>query len=245
MTADVITFDTVSETAKLTNGQGASDEGVQRGLVHFSASDLHTDPDGVAHGSKPYVTTCENPRGGYHITGNEMEVYPGDRIVIHKATLWLGAAAVFFLPLLIIPLRTVGNERARTHWFPEVGYNSYEGAWIKIQIPFGKDQYYYGYYIVNYYTKEGLGLGYVGFYSSKRGRRSVSVNLYTINSQLAGERADECVDYRAGKLLAAFARQRAVLSTSQTTDRWSAFRQTKASPPPSFTKRRRRRRTTA
>ena len=188
LTADVITFDTVSETAKLTNGQGASDEGVQRGLVHFSASDLHTDPDGVAHGSKPYVTTCENPRGGYHITGNEMEVYPGDRIVIHKATLWLGAAAVFFLPLLIIPLRTVGNERARTHWFPEVGYNSYEVAWIKIQIPFGKDQYYYGYYIVNYYTKEGLGLGYVGFYSSKRGRRSVSVNLYTINSQLAGER---------------------------------------------------------
>ena len=88
--------------------QGASDEGVQRGLVHFSATDLHTDPDGVAHGSKPYVTTCENPRGGYHITGNEMEVYPGDRIVIHKATLWLGAAAVFFLPLLIIPLRTVG-----------------------------------------------------------------------------------------------------------------------------------------
>ena len=36
LTADVITFDTVSETAKLTNGQGASDEGVQRGLVHFS-----------------------------------------------------------------------------------------------------------------------------------------------------------------------------------------------------------------
>ncbi len=188
LTADVIVFDTVSETAKLTNGNGSSDEGVERGLIHFSASDLHTDPDGVAHGLNPYVTTCENPRGGYHVTGKDMEVYPGDKIVISKAVLWLGAAAVFYLPLLVIPLRSVENQRGRTHWFPEVGYNSYQGAWIKIQVPFGKDQYYYGYYVVNYYTKEGLGLGYVGFYASRKGKRSVSVDLYTINDQLAGGR---------------------------------------------------------
>jgi hypothetical protein len=188
LTGDVITFDTVAETAKLTNGNGASDEGVQRGLIHFSAADLHTEPDGTAHGRNPYVTTCENPRGGYHITGKDMEVYPGDKIVISKAVLWLGAAAVFYLPLLVIPLRSVENQRGRAHWFPEVGYNSYQGAYIKIQIPFGKDQYYYGYYIVNYYTKEGLGLGYVGFYASHKGRRSVSVNLYTINDRLAGGR---------------------------------------------------------
>ena len=186
--ADVIVFDTIAQTAKLENGKGASDEGVQRGLVHFAATDLHTDPDGTAHGSDPYITTCENPRGGYHITGKTMDVVPGDKIVVHKAVLWLGAAAVFYLPLLIIPLRSVENGPGRTHWFPEVGYDSYEGAWIKIQVPFGKDRYYYGYYIVNYFTKEGLGLGYVGFYSSKRGRRSVSVSLYTINDRLQGGR---------------------------------------------------------
>jgi len=188
LTGDMITFDTVAQTAKLLNGKGASDEGVERGLVHFSASDLHTDPDGTAHGLKPYVTTCENPRGGYHITGKDMDVYPGDKIVIHNAVLWLGLAAVFYLPLLIIPLRSVENQRPRARWFPEVGYDSYEGAWIKIQIPFGKDQYYYGYYIVNYFTKLGLGLGYVGFYASKKGRRSVSVNVYTINNQGGGGR---------------------------------------------------------
>lgn len=186
LTADIILFDTIEQTAKLLHGKGASDEGVQRGLVHFEAADLHTNPDGTAHGDNPYVTTCENPRGGYHITGKNMDVYPGDKIVIHKAVLWLGAAAVFYLPLLIIPLRSIEGQRGRAHWFPEVGYDSYEGAWIKIQIPFGKDQYYYGYYIVNYFTKEGLGLGYVGFYSSKKGRRSVSVNVYTINNRLQG-----------------------------------------------------------
>ncbi len=188
LTGDMITFDTVAETAKLLNGKGASDEGVQRGLVHFSAADLHTNPDGTAHGLNPYVTTCENPRGGYHITGKDMDVYPGDKIVIHKAVLWLGLAAIFYLPLLIIPLRSVENQRARARWFPEVGYDSYEGAWIKLQIPFGKDQFYYGYYIVNYFTKLGLGLGYVGFYASKKGRRSVSINVYTINNQGGGGR---------------------------------------------------------
>ncbi len=186
--ADVIVFDTVAQTAKLENGKGASDEGVQRGLIHFSAADLHTDPNGIAHGLDPYVTTCENPRGGYHITGKDMDVYPGDKIVIHKAVLWLGAAAVFYLPLLVIPLRSLENQRGRARLFPEVGYDSYEGAWIKMQIPFGKDQYYYGYYIINYYTKEGLGLGYVGFFASKRGRRSVSINVYTINNRVAGGR---------------------------------------------------------
>ncbi|MBV8530427.1 MAG: hypothetical protein JO104_03845, partial [Candidatus Eremiobacteraeota bacterium] len=186
LAADVITFDTVAQTAKLTNGKGASDEGVEHGLIHFSAADLHTDPDGTAHGLNPYVTTCENPRGGYHITGKSMEVYPGDKIVIDKAVLWLGAAAVFYLPLLVIPLRSVENQRGRAHLFPEVGYNSYEGAWIKMQIPFGKDQYYYGYYIVNYFTKEGLGLGYVGFYAARNGRRSVSINVYTLNNRQAG-----------------------------------------------------------
>ncbi len=181
LAADVITFDTVAQTAKLENGKGASDEGVQRGLIHFSATDLHTNPDGTAHGADPYITTCENPRGGYHITGKDMDVYPGDKIVVHKAVLWLGAMAVFYLPLLVIPLRSLENQRGHARWFPEVGYDSYEGAWIKLQIPFGKDQYYYGYYIVNYFTKLGLGLGYVGFYSAKSGRRSVSVNIYTIN----------------------------------------------------------------
>lgn len=186
--ADTIIFDTIEQTAKLVNGKGASDEGLERGLVHFAANDLYTNPDGTAHGDKPYVTTCENPRGGYHITGKNMDVYPGDKIVIHNAVLWLGAAAIFYLPLLIIPLRNVSSNPGHARWFPEVGYDSYEGAWIKIQIPFGKDQYYYGYYIVNYFTMEGLGLGYVGFYSSKRGRRSVSVNLYTINNRQQGGR---------------------------------------------------------
>ncbi len=180
---DQIIFDTIDQTAKIVNGKGTSAQGLERGLVHFQAKDLHTDPDGVGHGLAPYLTTCENPRGGYHMTGKNMEVYPGDKIVIYKAILWLGAAAVFFLPKVVIPLRSVENDSQRPKYFPDVGYDQYEGYWIKTRFTFGKDQYYYGYYRLNYFTKVGLGIGYVGFYQKKNGRRSASADVYGIHDR--------------------------------------------------------------
>lgn len=178
-----ITFDTIDQTAKLTNGRGTSAQGVERGLVHFKAKDLHTDAEGVGHGLAPSVSTCENPRGGYHITGRNMDVYPGDKIVIYRAILWLGAAAVFFLPKVVIPLRTVENDAQRPKYFPDVGYDQYEGYWIKTRITFGKNRYYYGYYTVNYFSKVGLGLGYTAYYQSPKNKRSASLTFYTIKDK--------------------------------------------------------------
>lgn len=178
-----ITFDTIDQTAKITSGAGTSSEGVHHGLVHFFAKNLHTDPNGDAHGLAPNVSTCENERSGYHITGRNMDVFPGDKIVIYRAILWLGAAAIFFLPKVVIPLRSVQDQRQKPHYFPVVGYDQYEGFWVKTQLAFGKDQYYYGYYRVDYFTKVGLGLGYVGFYEKKNGRRSLSINAYGIHDR--------------------------------------------------------------
>ncbi len=183
LNADEIYFDTIDQTARLVNGNGESAQGVERGLVHYTAQDLHTDSNGIGHGQHPYVTTCEHPRGGYHITGKTMDIIPGDRIVIYQAILWLGAAAVFFLPKVIIPLRQVSDESSRQQYFPNIGYDQYEGYWIQTKYAFGKDRYYYGYYELNYYTKVGLGLGYVAFFQRKNGRRSGNINFYTIHDR--------------------------------------------------------------
>jgi hypothetical protein len=180
LAGDEIVFDTIDQTAKLVNGNGTSAQGLERGLVHFKSKDLHTDADGVGHGLAPNVTTCENARSGYHITGRNMDVFPGDKIVIYRAILWLGAAAVFLLPKVVIPLRSVEDQRQQVKYFPDLGYDQYEGYWIKMRISFGRDQYYYGYYRINYFTKVGLGLGYVGFYQRRDGRRSASLDAYGI-----------------------------------------------------------------
>ena len=114
LNADKISFDTIDQTAILTNGRGTSSEGVERrpralqrkGSAHRCRRALGT-------ALAPSVTTCEHQRGGYHITGRNMDVYPGDKIVIYNAILWLGAAAVFFLPKVVIPLRTIDNPNQR------------------------------------------------------------------------------------------------------------------------------------
>ena len=181
---DRITFDTVAQKAALYKGRGESSEGVERGLVYFGASDLHTDQHGVSHGNLATATTCENPRGGYHITGKTIDVYPGDRIVISKAILWLGAAAMFFLPRVVIPLRTVSDERQRPQFFPEIGYNSVQGYYVRSRLSFGKDQYYYGYYTLEFYSKQGVTVGYNGTINKKNGKRSTNIVFQRVESRL-------------------------------------------------------------
>lgn len=173
--ADRVDFDTLAEHAELINGRGESSQGVERGLVYFSAKNLSSDAHGVAHGDYANVTTCERPRAGYHLTGRTLDVIPGDRLTITKAVLWLGAAAIFYLPKVVIPLRRIDDERQRPTFFPELGYNSTQGFYVKAKIGFGKDQFYYGYYSVEYYTKQGTLFGYTGYIAKKNGRRQASI----------------------------------------------------------------------
>lgn len=182
--ADRITFDLVSQKAALYKGRGESSQGVERGLVYFGAQDLRTDQHGVAHGNFATVTTCDRPRAGYHITGRTIDVIPGDKIVITKAVLFLGAIAVFFLPRVVIPLRTVSDERQRPQFFPDIGYNSVQGYYIRARLSFGHDQYYYGYYTVEFYTKQGTTLGYNGTITNKKGRRTTNIAVQRVDSHL-------------------------------------------------------------
>jgi hypothetical protein len=184
--ADRITFDTVAEKAQLYNGRGESSQGVETGLVYFSAKDLRSDEHGVSHGDYASVTTCARPRAGYHLTGRTIDVIPGDRIVITKAILWLGAAAVFWLPRVVIPLRSVSDERRRPQFFPELGYNQFQGFYVRARVGFGKDQYYYGYYTIEFYTKQGTTLGYDGTISPRSGKRTTNLNVQRIENRLQG-----------------------------------------------------------
>ena len=183
--ADKITFDTIAQKATLENGRGESSQGVERGLVYYGAHDFVADQHGVSHGNNATMTTCERPRAGYHVTGKTIDVYPGDKIVITRAILWLGGAAVFLIPKLVIPLRTVNDERQKPQFFPEVGYNSYQGYYVKARLSFGFTQYYYGYYTVEFYTKQGLTLGYNGQINKKNGRRQTGINFMRVQDRIA------------------------------------------------------------
>lgn len=175
--AKSITFNTIADQATLVGGRGESTQGVQRGMVYYSASKMQSHSNGVTHGKAVLVTTCERVRAGYHLTGKSFELYPGDKLVIYKVLVYLGAAAIFFLPRVVIPLRRVNDER-RPQFFPEVGYNSYQGYYIRTRIGFGTTAYYYGDYRLEFYSREGLGIGYDGTINKRNGKRQTRISFF-------------------------------------------------------------------
>ncbi len=186
--ADEISFDTNTRKATLINGAGESVEGVATGKLHFSAQSLTTNTAGVAHGEHASFTTCENPHGGYHIEARTIDVTPGDKLVAHKAVVFLGPTAIFYVPVLVIPLKSVDDPRRQASFIPIIGYDQLEGFYIKVRIGFGTTNTYYGYYRVEYYTKRGLGLGYTAVVGSRDGRRYLTIDSYTIDDRIADAR---------------------------------------------------------
>jgi len=186
--AERIDFDTQTKRATLIGGSGETVEGVQQGKLYFSAQRLTTNEYGVAHGERASFTTCAHPHAGYHIEARSIDVMPGDRLIARKAVIFLGPTAVFYIPTLVIPLREYADERRQATFLPVIGYDQVDGFFIKARIGFAPSPTYYGYYRVEYFTKRGLGLGYVAFAGSKTGRRYVTVDAYTINDRIQGGR---------------------------------------------------------
>ncbi len=182
--ADQIVFDLHTRRATLLNGRGESIEGVAQGKLHFAAEELTTRADGVAHGEHANFTTCENPHAGYHVEARTIDVTPGDKLVARKAVVFLGPLAIFYLPLLVIPLRGVDDPRRQASFLPLVGYDDTEGAWIKLRIGFAPSSTYYGYYRVEYFTKRGLGLGYDAYIGAKDAHRYTTIDAYTIDDHV-------------------------------------------------------------
>jgi len=186
--ADRISFDTLTRRAILYDGQGESIEGVQHGKLHFIAQQLTTRSNGTTHGDHASFTTCENQHAGYHVEAREIDVIPGDKLIARKAVVYLGPTAIFYLPLLVIPLLEVSDPRRQASFLPLVGYDSVEGFWIKARIGFGTTNTYYGYYRVEYYTRRGLGLGYTAYIGAKDAHRYTTIDAYTIDDRIQDAR---------------------------------------------------------
>jgi lipopolysaccharide export system protein LptA len=73
-------------------------------------------------------TTCDPDQPAYRITATQIEVIPGERLVAHRASLWLGSVRLFTLPQMTVSLRS-GEATARS--FPTAGYSPGDGLWVE------------------------------------------------------------------------------------------------------------------
>ncbi len=189
--ADSVRFDTTTQKATLVRGRGESTQGVEQGKLHFSGSTMTTDRSGVTHVERANITTCENPRGGYHIESKTLDVYPGNKAVARSNVLYLGALAILYLPIVVISLaRDEFGSRRQPGFLPIVGYSQSEGFYVKARIGFSPSDYYYGYYRIEEYTKIGLGLGYVATLRRKDGRRQTDINFFRMKNKVDGSNSN-------------------------------------------------------
>jgi hypothetical protein len=187
LTADSVRFDTLTQHSELINGRGVTTQGVDHGKLHFNAQHMETRPDGFTHGTRASLTTCENPHGGYHLESKTLDITPGDKAIARSVTVFLGPLAIFFIPLLIIPLKRDQIPGVRkTGFIPLIGYSAAEGFYVKARIGFGTSNQYYGYYRVEYYTNIGYGLGYVASFRRKDGKRSIDVDVFRLHNKVDG-----------------------------------------------------------
>ncbi|MDI3281320.1 MAG: LptF/LptG family permease, partial [Bacillota bacterium] len=100
------------------------------------------------------ATTCDQPEPHYHIEGERIEYYPGDKVVIRPATYYEGRVALFTLPVLVIYL---GEEDRR--FYPTVGYNERDGFFILTAYHFLVEPKVTGILLADWFQKRGMAGG--------------------------------------------------------------------------------------
>ena len=185
-TAQSLDYDTADGRVTMNdvNGQSSSlyaqGEAIQ-GYVYYKAKRATSYPDGHTILENGWITTCDLSHVAYHLTGREIEVRPGDRIIAHGSALYLGKYLVAALGVLVIPLSR-GSAQHPTAIAPRVGYNSTFGWFVKTYINFYRNPYFYGTYHLDYYQKVGIGLGADLYMFRQDGRGQATISLYNLRS---------------------------------------------------------------
>lgn len=106
---------------------------------------------------KATLTTCDLPlkKQHYFITGNVINIYPGDRMEIRKARFYYKNKEILGRELLVLQL----HPRRRPNFVPQPGYNTQYGAYIKENFSFALGPQTYGRIFADLYQKNGIGKG--------------------------------------------------------------------------------------
>jgi len=195
-TAATLDYDTNTGRVSMTDVMGQSaqlySQGQQiQGYLYYRAQQVTTYPDGHTLLHNGWVTTCDLNHVAYHITGRDIEIRPGDRLIARHSDLFLGKYLVAALGVVVIPLSREAGQQPSTI-APRVGYNSTFGFFVKTFINFYRNPYFYGTYHIDYYQKVGVGVGADLYMYRQDGRGQVQMSFYNVRSnaqqvQLTGQ----------------------------------------------------------
>jgi len=103
-----------------------------QGALRVSGEKGTAEP-GVIRFFQTQATTCDREHSDYKIAAREIDLYPGQRIVARKVSLWLGGVRLLTVPKLSISLSR--SPGARRSLLPRVGADSRDGLFLGYGLP--------------------------------------------------------------------------------------------------------------
>jgi hypothetical protein len=102
-------------------------------------------------------TTCDLVHPHYFFRARSVDIYPGDKMIVRRATLYVLGHRLFTLPTLVFPLREHAVRRYPIT--PEVGQNQEEGYYVKSAYQYALKGGDLGLLKLDLLQKRGVGTG--------------------------------------------------------------------------------------
>lgn len=173
-------YDVAGQRGWLDDGEAVYRQDEWGDPVFLFGKSIYRDPERiVVTGAR--LTTCTVDQPPYHFAANQIEVFPGDRIVVRGVRFVEHGITLAYWPYLTISLK---EEKSRFDP-PRPGYNRRDGwyvLWTHNYETGGDD---YGSLYVDYYERRGLGAGVRHVYQHTD-RQYGEVYLYTVGNPDGG-----------------------------------------------------------
>jgi len=124
--------------------------------IYFRGEEASTKPGNFLLDMGDF-TTCDrdHPHEHYNMTAKSIDVEPGEKLVAKNVSVYYKGYKIFWLPIMIISLK----ERERQQFLPQMGYNQFEGFFIKQLINYYINTNHYGSTNISYASKLGVSWG--------------------------------------------------------------------------------------
>ncbi|MCD4785673.1 MAG: hypothetical protein K8T10_17765 [Candidatus Eremiobacteraeota bacterium] len=120
---------------------------------------------GVICIKKGAVTSCDlpPPDSHYRITGEEIIIYPKEKMIVRNARFFLGKSQLLGLKNMVFPLRQ-RDPRTSQSFIPKIGRNEQEGLYVKEAVSYLWGKKDYGVLHLDWFRKVGIGAGIEHYY---------------------------------------------------------------------------------
>lgn len=154
-TGDSYTFNLPSGTSYLVNARGTLDVARATEPVLFTARVMRNE-GGYLVLEDSRFTTCSCTEKGYYLSASSMEIYPGDRVVLHQVRFVDFGITLFYWPRLTIPMDDPGFL---SRILPGIGYNQTDGWYVRYNHAYGLGGLGEGILHLDWVQHRGFGVG--------------------------------------------------------------------------------------